>query len=476
MEREFEHELRKHMESLNREQKEAQLLLECVRKKPRIEVIALYLGMGVSARYVSKTEDTLLHVIAGKQRPDILELLIEHGADANAINKNQETPLHIAASSGDVESMSVLIRAGCNIDAIDDEGRTALIRTMDSPKPIESCKTLLTHGASMHATGMERGRLLGHYIVIKNDPRLITQDLMNLGAFSFYDSEGAYPLHLAIFKGNLKCVKALVKVGCNLHVQNNRTGDTPMHYAIRYGKTELLHFLYEKGASEDIPNDENETAGELAERMQWPIVIEALESAREEAEIRKVQSSSQQDNTMNTPEESGKRVRRNRKNNLDQNEQFKDQIQDITIFNQVLSLLKSDKAKMSTMRSDLRQLHDYNMSGENKQTLMHHAAIHGCPDLIKYLLGKKANPKLKDSDQRTPLMLAILSGNEQSVKLLMKCYYDVHETDAMNNSLFVLAYWMEMYELAMQFIDEGADDRGLLDGYTPLQNKKMKNG
>jgi len=54
------------MESLNREQKEAQLLLECVRKKPRIEVIALYLGMGVSARYVSKTEDTLLHVIAGK--------------------------------------------------------------------------------------------------------------------------------------------------------------------------------------------------------------------------------------------------------------------------------------------------------------------------------------------------------------------------------------------------------------------------
>jgi len=476
MERYFEEELTNHYTSLSPKQKESQVLLECVRPKPRMEVLALYLSLGMNTQFETKTNMNLLHILASKKCPDILQMLIEHGANVNGKNNNDEIPLHIASSSGDVKSMIVLINAGSSIHAIDDQGRTPLIRAGHSTHAIEACKTLLDNKADIRITGLEHGRLLGHSIIIKEDPRLINDASMQMGIFSFPDAEGTYPIHLTILLGNIKCVKAFIKHGHDIHLPNDRTGDTPMHYAVRCGKSEILHFLYEHGASEDIPNHENETARELAERMQWPKVIEALESAREEAEIRKVQSSTQQDTIMNTPEESGKRIRKSQKKNAERTEQFKEQMQDIVIFNQVLSMLQSDKAKMSSMRTQLRQLHDYNMSGENKQTLMHLAAIHGCPDLIKYLLGKHANPKLKDAQQRTPLMLAILSGNEQSVKLLMKCYYDVHETDAMNNSLFVLAYWMEMYELAMQFIDEGADDRGLLKGYTPNQKKRMKNG
>ena len=61
-------------------------------------------------------------------------------------------------------------------------------------------------------------------------------------------------------------------------------------------------------------------------------------------------------------------------------------------------------------------------------------------------------------------MHAILSGDLSSIEILMKLGYDVHDTDAMNNSLFVLAYWKEMYDLASRFVGEGADDRGLLEG------------
>lgn len=476
MERNLEQELRNHIASLTPEQRDVQLLLECVRKKPRKEFIELYLSMGLSARFVSKTEDTLLHVIASKKTPEILSMLIDHGADIMAKNKRQETPLHIAASSGDVLSTAILLQAGCDVNALDAKGKTALIRSLDSSNALELCHTLLQYDADITVTGLEKGRLIGHLIVTNEDPRLITIEAMNMGLFAFPDAEGAYPIHLAIHNGNLKVLKAFTLLGHDLNLPNKRTGDTPMHYAVRYGRTELLHYLYEHGASEEIPNQENETAGELGERMQWPKVIDALESAREEAETRIIQHSLKKESTMNNPEESGKRTRKSRNTTISHNAKYKEQVNDLVIFKYVVASLKSGKTKISSMRSELRQLHDYNMCGEDKLTLMHLAAIHDCPDLIKYLLGKHANPKLKDSLNRTPLMYAILSGNAQSVKLLMKQYYDVHETDIMNNSLFVLAYWMEMYELAMQFIDEGADDRGLLKGYTPSQKKNMKNG
>jgi ankyrin repeat protein len=78
-----------------------------------------------------------------------------------------------------------------------------------------------------------------------------------------------------------------------------------------------------------------------------------------------------------------------------------------------------------------------------------------------YLIAKNANPHIKDNLNRTPLMYAILSGESNLVEMLMKLGYDIHETDIMNNSLFVMAHWMEMHALAEKLMTEGADSRGL---------------
>ena len=463
MEKHIEQELRNHIESMNQEQKDKYFLLECVSRKPRLEYLELYVSMGFNPLYVTRTKMNLLHIIAAKKCTDILEFLIQHGADVNGRNNDQETPLHIAASSGDAESIQILIDAGSDINAIDDQGRTPLIRAAHSNRMLFACKALLDRNADMKVSGLERGRLVGHSIIALDDPRLINEITMKMGLFSLPDDEGEYPIHLAVQLGKFKAVKAFVKLGIDINMKSDKKGFTPMHHAVRSGQVEILHFLYEHGASEEIPNADNETARELAEKMQWPKVIAALESAREEAEIRQIQQSVIKGNTMKTSGQSGNSTRKSKaKKNVNSHIQ-PEVMNDIIIFEHVLNMLEHDMVKMSSLRSHLRKMNAYDMSGEGKRTLLHHAAIHGCPDLIKYLLGKKADPTMKDELNRTPLMYAILSGNEQSVKLLINQEYDIHETDQFNNSLFVLAYWMEMHELAMRLVSEGSDNRGLID-------------
>lgn len=137
---------------------------------------------------------------------------------------------------------------------------------------------------------------------------------------------------------------------------------------------------------------------------------------------------------------------------------------DAMLCSRIVQMMHDENTHMPTLRKEIRELYDCNVADRNGMTLLHHAAKLGYSRLIMYLITRNANPQLKDGINRTPLMYAILSGDLSSVELLMKFEYDVHETDAINNSLFVLAYWMEMHELASRFVREGADDRGLLKG------------
>lgn len=469
MDKRFEQAIREHISTLTQEQQDFQIMFECLGKKPRIDVLQLYVKMGLSFSYVSKTKDGILHVLAKKKKPEIMKMFIDLGADIHARNKDQETPLHIASTIGDTSTMQLLIDAGADLNAHDIKGRTPIIRACMLARGVKATALLLKHDADMLSTGMDRKRLGGHCIVEKNLHRLITKDLVEKGFFSYPDEHGLLPIHLAVFLGHEECVKEFGKLGIDLNIQNMVNGDTPLHYAVRCGKTDILHYLYEHEADDSIPNLEHETARELAERMQWPQVMQALTSAVEEAEMRRLQKELSTGNSeaimkkkdMNdADDESGIKKSGMKKSKSNAESKQNDTAQ----LARIILMMHDDENIMSTLRKEMRELQDYDIADGNGMTLMHHAAKLGFSRLIMYLLTKKANPHVKDNNKRTPLMHAILSGDSSSIEILMKLGYDVHDTDAMNNSLFVLAYWKEMYDLASRFVREGADDRGLLEG------------
>lgn len=468
MEKFVEQAIREQIATLSQEQKDVQIFYECLGKKPRIELLKLYVELGLPFNYVSKTQDGVLHVLAKKKKPDIMKMFIDLGADINAKNSSDETPLHICTSKCDSKSMKYLIEAGANINAVDNKGRTPLIRACVLLKGVMPTNLLLNNNADILASEMNAKQLGGHCIVLANNPRLITKDLIDKGFFDYPDGHGVFPIHLAMLHGYRRCIEEFVHHGFDLNLQDERNGDTPLHTAIRCGRDELVTYLFEQDVDITIMNDDNETAIQLAERLQWPNVSTAIKVAQKEAEIRKIQKeflinngdNSMSDHNLNNAN-NRKRINKKKENPLSAEELAE---KDMRHFSRIIELLKDKTVLPTSLKMEMREINDHNIVDEEGRTIMHHAAINGNSTFIMSLIRRNISAAVKDNINRTPLMYAILSGDEPSVNVLMNHGYDIHEVDEMNNSLFVLAYWMEMYEVALRLVHEGADDRNLLQG------------
>ncbi len=66
------------------------------------------------------------------------------------------------------------------------------------------------------------------------------------------------PLCNAIIKGDIETVKSFVTYGEDINELSN--GATPLIWAIRYNKVEIVKFLLEKGAKQDLKDDKGFTA------------------------------------------------------------------------------------------------------------------------------------------------------------------------------------------------------------------------
>ena len=71
------------------------------------------------------------------------------------------------------------------------------------------------------------------------------------------------PLCTAIMKGDLATVKKFVEYGSNVNEASN--GLTPLMFAARYNKVDILKYLLEKGADKQIKDERGNTALKYAE-------------------------------------------------------------------------------------------------------------------------------------------------------------------------------------------------------------------
>jgi len=85
------------------------------------------------------------------------------------------------------------------------------------------------------------------------------------------------PLCTAIFKGDLTTVKKFIEYGADVNEVSN--GMTPLMYAARYNKVEIIKYLLEKGANKDKKDDKGNTAAKYAQLSNSQDALAVLKQA-----------------------------------------------------------------------------------------------------------------------------------------------------------------------------------------------------
>jgi ankyrin repeat protein len=171
---------------------------------------------------------------------DLAEHLIAENPDhINARGGSKETPMHVAASQGHINILSLLLDHGADVDVRNKTGETPLLRASWTGKR-EAGWYLIDRGADINAP----------------------------------DERNFTPVFVA-FKGHVESARMLLERGAVIDIKN-RSGETPLHQAVRWAEIELVRLFLERGADPNLANRYDDTPLEMALRFEEPEIAELL--------------------------------------------------------------------------------------------------------------------------------------------------------------------------------------------------------
>ena len=153
--------------------------------------------------------NTKLHLASRDGRLEDIKLLLELGADVNARNNHQWTPLHNATVNGHNKVAKFLLQNGSDVHAKNIQQDTSLHLAANA----QIAELLIEHGADVD----DKNRV------------------------------GWTPLHSAAYKGHLKVVEVLLRLGARKDLKNDKD-ETPLQLACkcRYGDFNQVMALLSK--------------------------------------------------------------------------------------------------------------------------------------------------------------------------------------------------------------------------------------
>lgn len=200
------------------------------------------------------------------------------------IEELNEALIHLkeACRKGDLDTVKNLI--GNNYDIMEFSYRTSPTGEIIKTGGFEKIGTTPMEEAIFHDQldlvkyMMEKGvKLPKKFYVLTKMSKEMALLLIDHGAPITPEPQNAFGdthLHFAAGQGAFGCLEALVECGADLHVKN-KYQQTPLHKAIMYKQTEVVHYLLENGASVHIAEWMGNTAlhyamsakGELVEMV-----------------------------------------------------------------------------------------------------------------------------------------------------------------------------------------------------------------
>jgi ankyrin repeat protein len=152
------------------------------------------IGDGINPRAVDVDRNQAIHWAVRADAIEVAELLLGAGADASAENLHGVTPLYLATRNAHVPMMEILLEAGADGNQVDVTGETVLMLAAQTGE-VEAVRTLLAHGAEVNAA----------------EPRY-----------------GMTPMMYASRDGHVDVIEALLEHGADITIRTE-TAETPAH-------------------------------------------------------------------------------------------------------------------------------------------------------------------------------------------------------------------------------------------------------
>jgi ankyrin repeat protein len=367
-----------------------------------------------------------------------IRALLASGADPN-VSTSDVSPLLDAFASDptwdDPAPLELLLDAGARVDKTVDGGtRTALSEAALQNKP-RICAFLIERGASIHFAKKGRGVL--HAAAQGGVLWLVERILAEGGKARIADEDGETPLHDACFAGHLTIATRLLDAGADVNAavkSGDYKGMTPLKLAVLGGCPKLTELLLERGAempaashpllallkAPDLDDDDNDDRDDgdaemlpIPEEIKQDIAAMITAHARGEEPRPSYERDGFAQAAAVVLKRSGalpKKVIQAAERKLKR--QAGSPIED--------AIKKNDARAVADLHKKAKK------RGDEDASLLHLAASHAGPDVIRALLDAGEKPSAFSPYEGTPLHSAVRAGNRAVVEALLQAGVNIN--------------------------------------------------
>jgi len=204
-------------------------------KNNEAEKVEKMIGEGTDPGYQFSGKNAL-HVACQSGSSEMVKLILDAGVEVNERTEEGEgmTPLQYAIfkSSVPAEVIRILLDHGAKVNAKGPNGAMpihfAILRSGDETESLKIAKILIEHGAELDPEKEENSTALR--ASMHNRADMLELVLKNGAEPNKHSKDMKYPIHYAVYNGDLKSVKLLKEYGADLEVKD-KAGKTALDYA-----------------------------------------------------------------------------------------------------------------------------------------------------------------------------------------------------------------------------------------------------
>ena len=187
----------------------------------------------------------------------------------NAGDNQGKTPLLYAAECGYTEFVKIFLKTVASIE-LDDETYQQAANAAAKRGHLDTMKFFISvngyiRGNRLLQAASSTGQLLVVEYLLHNDPASLASD----------PSPGPNPLVLAASKGYNEVVRALLRYGVSVNIEDD-TGQTPLHHAVKNGRCHVVRTLLHHHANVNARDVKGNTPLHSAAMVGWVRVIKML--------------------------------------------------------------------------------------------------------------------------------------------------------------------------------------------------------
>ncbi|KAK4880295.1 hypothetical protein RN001_008441 [Aquatica leii] len=240
------------------------------------ELVEKLLAKNVDINIQNSEGNTPLLVALDNQSKFVAQLLLNKGADVNVKNINGYSAMHYASKYGLEEFLSQLIKRGMDVNEKTRTGETALILHVANNSRRDTVKLLIDNGADLSVVDSATGNSCLHYLVKEIEDEIISDVVAKGANINVQNNNGDTPLHFAIKYGYPCTLQLLLALGADANIGDYANGSTPLHWAVAMRKTNSVQLLLENGADANKENNEGETPIARARRLGFNNIVQTM--------------------------------------------------------------------------------------------------------------------------------------------------------------------------------------------------------